>query len=171
MSPGPTHAPGDEHLPAGWLRAAQDPAVVAELQAIYDYVAAAVESRRPVCAASGRCCKFESWGHRLYVTGLETAYTLSRLSPEDSPTPASLGAARSAGGCPFQIGTLCGVHAIKPLGCRIYFCDETAQEWQQDLYERTLKELRALHERHTIEYRYGEWRGMLGMFLVAPGER
>jgi Fe-S-cluster containining protein len=156
----------DRELVAAWLRVVEHPAVLAELEAIYDYTAAAIESRRPICTASGRCCRFESWGHRLYVTGLETAYTVSRLD-RTSPalTNATLDSARAHGGCPFQLDKLCAVHAIKPLGCRIYFCDETAQEWQQDLYERTLRELRSLHERHHIEYRYGEWRGMLELFL------
>lgn len=160
---------GDEHLPAHWLRAAHNPAIVAELEAIYAYVAAAIESRRPVCTASGRCCRFESWGHRLYVTGLETAYTVARLSaPAPALTPTSLAQARADGGCPFQVSKLCSVHDIKPLGCRIYFCDETAQDWQQSLYERTLQELRVLHDRHTIEYRYAEWRHMLELFLPPP---
>jgi Fe-S-cluster containining protein len=154
----------DSELVHSWLRAAVHPPVVAELEAIYDYTAAAIDSRRPICTASGRCCKFESWGHRLYVTGLEAAYTIARLA---APlTPRQVESARAAGGCPFQLERLCSVHTIRPLGCRVYFCDGTAQDWQQDLYERTLRELRALHERHEIEYRYGEWRGMLEMFTV-----
>jgi Fe-S-cluster containining protein len=156
----------DAELVHDWLRAGREPAVLAELEGIYAYVAAAVESRRPVCVSSGRCCRFEEWGHRLYVTGLETAYTVQRLG---AGMPAldggSLAAARAAGGCPFQVEKLCGVHSIRPLGCRIYYCDATAQEWQQEIYERTLRELRGLHERHGIEYRYGEWRAMLGMFV------
>lgn len=68
------------------------------------------------------------------------------------------------GGCPFQVRNLCGVHAIKPLGCRVYFCDRSAEQWQQDLSERLLSEIRSLHDRHGVEYRYGEWRAMLGMF-------
>jgi hypothetical protein len=53
------------------------------------------------------------------------------------------------------------VHTIKPLGCRVYFCDPTAQGWQQELSERTLAMVRAIHERHGVPYRYGEWRGLL----------
>jgi hypothetical protein len=57
------------------------------------------------------------------------------------------------------------VHALRPLGCRIYFCDQAAQGWQQDLSETLLARIRGLHDRFEVEYRYGEWRSMLGMFL------
>jgi Fe-S-cluster containining protein len=66
--------------------------------------------------------------------------------------------------CPFQVSNLCSVHSIKPLGCRVYFCDRSAQQWQQELSERSLQEIRAIHDEHGIPYRYGEWRSMLSMF-------
>ncbi|MBX3358340.1 MAG: hypothetical protein KF745_07920 [Phycisphaeraceae bacterium] len=165
-------------LVAAWRHAAARAEVCEGLLGIYADVAAAISEREPVCRVSGRCCNFERFGHRLYATGLETAYTLSRVDRTDwgrapcGSSPSSgrvitleqVGAARVAGGCPFQTGTLCGVHQIRPLGCRVYFCDPTAQEWQQDLYEHQMTSLRALHDRFGIEYRYGEWREMLEAF-------
>jgi Fe-S-cluster containining protein len=149
----------------GWLLAARDDFLCAELEAVYDEVRRETERQKPVCVSSGRCCRFEEYGHRLYVTGLEAAYTLARLP--SALTPDELEAAHAAGGCPFQIEKLCTVHTIKPLGCRTYYCDETAQEWQKDLTERMLAKIRAIHERHALEYRYGEWRGMLGLLVDA----
>lgn len=157
----------EEELDAarGWLAAATNDFLSAELEAVYDEVRREADRAQPVCVASGKCCRFEEYGHRLYVTGLEAAYTLTRLS---SPlTPDALDAARAAGGCPFQIDNLCSVHMIKPLGCRTYYCDERAQKWQKDLTERMLAKIRAIHDRHALEYRYGEWRGMLGLLLEA----
>jgi Fe-S-cluster containining protein len=61
-------------------------------------------------------------------------------------------------GCPFQTGGRCGVHAVRPFGCRIYFCDPTSTAWQQEHYEQFHAELRALHERLGISYFYVEWR-------------
>lgn len=155
-------------MTAHWLQAARDPLIVSELEAIFAYAAAAIESRGPACWASGRCCNFDAAGHRLYVTALEAAYTLSRL---DSPlTRDALAAAVARGGCPFQVANLCSVHAVKPLACRLYFCDRSAQDWQHDLSERLIAQLKSLHERHSIEYRYAEWRGLLAEFLTAsPG--
>lgn len=152
-----------DHLADAWLAAARDPGVAFELEAVYQMIADQVEARGPACWASGRCCNFEKAGHRLYVTGLEAAYTIARL--ESPLPPADLVAARRRGDCPFLSKNLCGVHAIKPLGCRVYFCDRTAQDWQKDLSERALDLVRRLHERHAIPYRYGEWRSMLDHFV------
>jgi Fe-S-cluster containining protein len=76
----------------------------------------------------------------------------------------TLAAAVQSGGCPFQVKNLCGIHAIKPLGCRVYFCDRSAQRWQEELSEAMLERVRSLHNRHGVEYRYGEWRQMLSAF-------
>jgi len=163
-APGPQ---GDD-LAAQWLLAARDDEVALELESVYAYAAAAIESRGPACWASGRCCNFDAAGHRLYTTGLEAAYAIAKLAEVPAApalTAAALEEAIARGGCPFQVDNLCGVHTIKPLGCRVYFCDRSAQEWQMELSERTLARLKSLHERHKIEYRYGEWRAMLGMFI------
>lgn len=169
-------AEDERELVKGWLEAVSRAEVRAELEAVFAEAARAIAERGPACWASGRCCNFEKTGHLLYVTGLEAAYTVWMGREREGGTRAEAASLRSglslevvqngsgggAGGCPFQTGNLCGVHAIKPLGCRVYFCDRSAQGWQQELSERLLGEIRAIHERHEIEYRYGEWRGMLG---------
>lgn len=168
-----------------WLAAAARPEVAAALDDLYADVAREIAARGPVCWASGRCCNFERAGHRLYATGLETACTIARLGTlapppggtslpvlSSPPTPrpltrASLDEALDRGGCPLQAGNLCSAHGIRPLGCRVYFCDRSAQSWQNDLYERAMLRLRAIHDEHAIEYLYAEWRSLLGMFLEA----
>ncbi|MBX3361422.1 MAG: YkgJ family cysteine cluster protein [Phycisphaeraceae bacterium] len=151
-------------MAADWLRQANEPAVVAELEAIYAEVAREITTRGPACWASGRCCNFEKTGHRLYTTGLEAAYTVVRLARLAEPrglTGADVEQARASGGCPFQERNLCGVHPVRPLGCRVYFCDRTAQEWQFDLTERGMVRIRELHDRYGIVYAYAEWRELL----------
>ena len=156
-------------LPTSWLSAARNPTISAELDAVFTLIADQVEARQPVCSASGRCCHFEQHGHRLYVTGLEAAYTLLHLPDLNLPAPthADIAAARSRGDCPLLVSNRCTAHPIKPTGCRIYFCDPTADQWQQDLSERSLALIRAIHDRHDIPYRYGEWRSMLELFTPA----
>lgn len=98
------------------------------------------------------------------------AVTINGRAIELGPAPtgegviADIDAARARGGCPFQVANLCGVHAVKPLGCRVYFCDRTAETWQQELSERLLRDIRDIHDRHRLPYRYGEWRDMLDQF-------
>ena len=165
----------DGDLPGAWFEAIQRPSVRAALQGVYDMASREIGARGPACWASGRCCNFESAGHRLYVTGLEAAFVLANRDafelrdgsdPHAHPARSvlslqQLSDARAAGGCPFQRANLCGVHLIKPLGCRVYFCDRSAQQWQHDLSERLIGAIRAIHDEHAIVYRYAEWRDML----------
>lgn len=162
----------DEHdeldLARQWLAAAHRPEIDNQLQAIYQLIADQVAARAPVCVASGRCCNFESYGHRLYVTGLEAAWCVNQLTSEHpSLTPQSVQDALQRGGCPFQVGTLCGAHTIKPVGCRTYYCDPTAQQWQEELTERTHAMVKALHTAAGVPYRYMEWRAMLDLMARA----
>jgi Fe-S-cluster containining protein len=143
-----------------WRDAAAREAIDAAIRALYADLDQAVLDRRPVCNASGRCCKFEEYGHRLYVTGLEIAWFLQRLehSGEQSGKDISLQQAVSSPNCPYQINGLCSAHAIRPLGCRVFFCEEGTEAWQQDTTERFLDRLKALHEEHDLPYAYMEWR-------------
>lgn len=164
-------------LAQSWLDAAQREDVAQALEAVYAEAASAIAARGPSCWASGRCCNFKSAGHLLYVTGLEAAYAISKLPevagtrrenyPEPSLRPLALQQAKDRGGCPFQLANLCGIHAIKPMGCRVYFCDRSAQQWQNELSERLLGDIRAIHERFGIEYRYGEWLSLLQQITAA----
>ena len=145
------------------------------VRSVYDAVDVEIGRRRPTCDASGRCCRFEEYGHRLYVTTLELAAFLngrdevrrsvaeggrpSTASPfvilHPSPSP------WDATGCPFQEGKLCGVHAIRPFGCRMFFCDPTSTDWQNDAYERFHGQLKQLHQTLGVPYFYVEWRQAL----------
>ncbi|MCW5764922.1 MAG: hypothetical protein KIT68_02970 [Phycisphaeraceae bacterium] len=166
--PDPTRR-DDRELATRWLAAASDPAVAGELEAIYAMIADAVSARGPACWASGRCCNFARAGHRLYTTGLEAAYTVARAGPESVISAESIAVARAVGGCPFQRDNLCGAHAVRPIGCRVYFCDRAAERWQRDLTERAMAFVRSLHDRHALPYRYAEWRDLLTLLTPAPG--
>jgi Fe-S-cluster containining protein len=154
--------------------AAGRPEVGAAVRSVYDAVGAEIDRRRPACAVSGRCCRFEEYGHRLYVTTLELAAFLrcknDRETVQDEATPATslssfilqpAALAWDGTGCPFQRAKLCSVHAIRPFGCRMYFCDPTSTDWQNDAYERYHGRLKHLHEALGVPYFYVEWRQAL----------
>jgi hypothetical protein len=101
--------PDAAELAARWSEAAWNPAIDAELRAIYGVVATETETLRPVCNASGRCCRFEEYGHRLYVTGIEAAWCLRGSGMV--PDAAAVRAAAMRGDCPFLDNGRCGVHA------------------------------------------------------------
>ena len=122
-----------------------------------------VESRRPVCVASGRCCRFEEFGHRLFVTTIELAAFLhGARQAVRAPCPHTA-APWDGTGCPFQVGKLCGVHAIRPFGCRMFFCDATSTQWQNEAYEQFHARLQRLHAELNVPYRYVEWRAALNL--------
>ena len=137
-----------------------------------------IAARRPVCRSSGRCCHFETWGHRLYVTGVELAHFAETRAREKTQTAQGktqngvslpqFFAAASQEGCPYQVGGLCTAREARPLGCRIYFCDENAQGWQNEVYEKYHGMLRAVHERFGVPYRYMEWRQALRELVEEP---
>ena len=156
--------------------------VCAAVRSVYDAVGAETARRRPTCDVSGRCCRFEEYGHRLYVTTLELAAFLNgrdearrgetegrrRASPfvilHPLPSP------WDGTGCPFQQGKLCGVHTIRPFGCRMFFCDPTSTDWQNDAYEPFHGRLKQLHQTLDVPYFYVEWRQALrAMGWAAPG--
>jgi len=132
-------------------------AAVAEL---YADLEKEVARRRPLCVISGRCCQFEEYGHRLFVTTMELASFAADLRDHPPQPRTEPGDGR---GCPFQIAKLCGVHAIRPMGCRLFFCDTTATDWQREQYEAFHSRLKRLHESLDVPYAYLEWRSALNL--------
>ena len=137
-----------------------------------------IAARKPVCRSSGRCCKFEQYGHSLFVTQAELilfAQTIqgdllrSEFSIQNSPAKfislPQFFAQPKPEGCPYQIDGLCTARDARPLGCRIYFCDENAQHWQAEVYEKYHSQLKALHQTFNIPYVYMEWRAALATLV------
>ena len=185
-NPDPTRNRRDDPkaLWSAWRSFAANVRIDSRIQSLYLDLDARVRARGPTCWTSGKCCNFDEYGHRLYVTGLEIAWVLERV---EAASPGSGGAvemaqpaaaqsppqsrslsllpSRSAqpskGPCRFQAGKLCGAHAIRPMGCRVFFCQEGTSDWQHELYEEFLNRLRVIHDEYGIEYRYMEWRAGL----------
>jgi Fe-S-cluster containining protein len=134
---------------------AQDDAFAATMREFYDDVDAAVASRRAVCINRGVCCQFGRYGHRLFVTDAELAFFIRGLRGQWR-RPAD-----DADICPYQVEGRCTAREHRPLGCRIYYCDPSAQAWQGAEYERFLSKLKAIGERFGVDYRYREWLSAL----------
>lgn len=133
---------------------------------LYQDVQKQIDARRPRCVLSGRCCHFEEFGHNLYVTTLELATFLNDLRHHlPSSHPPTL---PTSTGCPFQQNKLCSVHAIRPFGCRIFFCDSTSTDWQQEQYQIFHTRLRQLHDQLAVPYYYLEWRQALSLISPPP---
>jgi len=150
-----------------WGAAAKTPEIDKALRKFYadlDDAVTKAPGGKPVCNASGRCCKFTSYDHLLYVTGLEIAWFLGQVGtrpPADKPASDTLSLTQLPDACRYQVDGLCSTHDVRPLGCRVYFCQAGTEAWQQDVYEAFLNRLIELHKSHGLDYRYMEWRGGL----------
>jgi hypothetical protein len=146
------------------LAAAERPEVLAAMDAFYAEADRRIAAQNPTCWNRGLCCRFGEYGHRLYVTALEVVYYLAR-----TPGPATHGLANhldlatlgDADVCPHARGGICHARDRRPLGCRIFYCDPAAQDWQGPLTEELLAGLRDLHPRLGVPYFYADWMGVL----------
>lgn len=120
----------------------------------------------PVCVNRGLCCHFGKFGHQLRVTSAELALFAARQSALGPLRPVT--AERR---CPYQVDGQCAARAHRPLGCRMFFCDQRSQTAQQDAYERAHAQLAALHAQHGLPYRYQEWlTALAGLAAQSQGE-
>jgi Fe-S-cluster containining protein len=158
------------------LEASKCPEIHSAIHDLYQSLQTQIDLRKPICNASGRCCHFDEFGHRLYITTAEMATFLydysiagSQRPPEESRHSLSAGySLPQMKGCSYQIDGLCSVHPIRPFGCRIFFCDPTATDWQRDQYEIFHQQLKLIHSQFSIPYFYMEWRAALGELALGP---
>jgi hypothetical protein len=119
-----------------------------ELQALYRDLDRALEQHAPVCALSGRCCRFQEYGHTLFLSGAEAQLLLA-----DAPPPVR--ALDDGQSCPWQdLGGRCSAREARPLGCRVFFCDPAFEEHAPELSEKFLSRLKRLAEQHGWPWSY-----------------
>ena len=122
-----------------------------EVAEIYDWIDQQLRSRTNMagqCDACGRCCDFDAYDHRLFVTLPELGYLAASLDVEKlRPMPTSR--------CPYNIDGKCSVYEHRFAGCRI-FCCKTNSEFQSSLTEEALEKLKAICLKYEIPYRYAD---------------
>ncbi len=131
-------------------RCAKDSEFVSAVKILYKELDRQIAEHGAVCRNRGLCCKFEDFGHNLFVSSVEMAYFLAVAGdPLLVPPDRSF--------CPYQAEGECTARSARPAGCRIFFCDSAAQEWQGALTEDSLKLLSELGTRYKLPYTYLEW--------------
>lgn len=152
--PEPLDAPSEASADAAPTAPASDlEGALTALTQLYEEVAAELPRYQFTCAASGNCCDFDAFGHRLYVTTLEAEHFFRHLGPPTNAEP---------GHCPaWGADRLCKAREGRMLGCRTFFCGPYAVEGPEALHERFQARLLRLHEQYGIPYRYQDitaWR-------------
>jgi|SRR5579872_885108 len=134
-----------------------DPALREGLLAICDDLASDVAHAGPVCNLSGRCCRFNEFGHKLYISRPEAELLLECGLPDNATVDESC--------CPFQVGGLCTARERRPLGCRIYFCDPNYAGIGEALSETYIGRLKQLHDQTGTPWEYRPLHSFLDEFL------
>jgi Fe-S-cluster containining protein len=140
------------------------------LRQLYEELDREVAQAGPVCALSGRCCRFQEYGHTLFVSTVEVEYLLG-----GAPAPA--GVLDQGATCPWQDSRgHCTARDARPLGCRTYYCDPSFQEESHRLSESYIDRLKSLSTQHGIAWNYAPLHRHLhaareeGRFPAAEGD-
>jgi hypothetical protein len=127
-----------------------------ELQALYRELDLAIARLSPVCVLSGRCCRFQEYGHTLFLSAVEAEFLVDRA-------PAARRPLDRGESCPWQDDRgHCTARDARPLGCRVYYCDPAYLPAATDLSEQFISRLKQLSVRHDRSWDYAPLHTHLG---------
>lgn len=142
------------------IRHAQNPRLLRHMEQFYGELDREIARHPGQCWMKTACCRFDKQnGHRLFVTFLDVCYYLARYTP-----PAASGET-----CPHLSSGICQVRSVRPLGCRVYYCDPAAQHWQESVAESFLLRLKKLHNELHVPYFYADWLHVLDAIRAHGG--
>ncbi len=116
---------------------------------IYDWLNLEIKAHSDIigkCNACGKCCYFEKYDHRLFVTTPELMYLKTKLGVEKLKS-------MPTGTCPYNINGECTIHRYRFASCRIFCCNGD-KDLQSRLSESVLEEIKSICTECQIPYRY-----------------
>lgn len=120
----------------------------AGLKALYLDLQEELARHAPVCVLSGKCCRFQEYGHTLFLSALEMEHLLAEAPPAFRPLD-------EGATCPWQDPSgRCTAREARPLGCRVYYCDPGFQDRMNDVAEAHVSRLKMLSERYGRPWSY-----------------
>ena len=118
------------------------------IQRAYAELDAAVARLAPVCQVSGRCCRFEEYGHTLFASAPEIALLMADAPPPTRPLD-------EGATCPWQDDRgRCSARGARPMGCRVYFCDPEYQPMAPEIAEAGIARLKELVDELGLPWDY-----------------
>jgi len=136
--------------------------IIERVSEIYKWIEAQQFANKDIagrCEVCGKCCDFEQYDHRLFVTTPEIIYFVEKLGLANIKQ-------MTTAKCCYHVEGKCGVHAYRFSGCRIFCCKGDAT-FQSELTESAIKKFKALCAELQIPYRYLELPTALKDFLNA----
>jgi len=138
----------DNALPSSSPPAGSEPPWRAEIQALYNDLDREVALLGPICRLTGRCCRFEEYGHTLFVSSPEVQFLLEAALPPQRPLD-------RGETCPWQSDQgYCTAREARPLGCRVYYCDPSYESAAHELSEKYVARLKKLSDKHGLPWSY-----------------
>jgi Fe-S-cluster containining protein len=125
--------------------------LIEKVAEIYDWLDEQIrDSRKQAgrCNACGKCCDFDKYDHRLFVTSPELIYLIDNLGYENIKP-------MKKGCCPYQTAGRCSIYKYRFAGCRIFCCSGDA-DFQSRLSESTLEMFKQVCIDFDIPYRYAD---------------
>jgi hypothetical protein len=129
---------------------------------VYNWLNSQIENHEDLagqCRACGKCCDFESFGHKLFVTPPELMCLAANLGTENIKP-------MTTGRCPYNINGKCSVYEHRFSGCRIFSCKGDA-DFQSGLSESAVKKFKAICKNFQIPYRYTDLATAFNDFTTA----
>jgi len=120
-----------------------DQKICDEVKKIYDWLDSNIKPLNNKCDACGKCCNFDSFGHKLFVTTPEMLH----FSRKNKILP------MTGSNCPYQKDNKCTVYQSRFAGCRIFFCKED-KDLQNKLSEESIEKFKTLCDKFNLPYRY-----------------
>ncbi|MHC4062296.1 MAG: YkgJ family cysteine cluster protein [Planctomycetota bacterium] len=99
-----------------------------------------------VCEACGKCCDFDNFDHRLFVTTPELMYLAAKLGGEKIKP-------MNGGRCPYNVNGKCSIYEYRFGGCRI-FCCRGNSNFQSRLSESAVKKFKSACVEFDVPYKY-----------------
>lgn len=133
--------------------------IVARVAEIYDWIDSQIRQDAELfgaCDACGKCCDFQAFDHRLFVTTPELIYLTAMLKVERPK-------ATTSDNCPYNHDGKCTIHEHRFAGCRIFYCNGDP-DFQSRLSEAALKKLKLISEELEIPYTYRPLAAALNSF-------
>jgi hypothetical protein len=118
--------------------------ICAQVKQIYDWLDENIKPLNNKCDACGKCCNFDSFGHKLFVTTPELLYFSRNVKNSRKMSTQT---------CPYLENGKCGARNHRFAGCRIFFCKED-KDLQNKLSEQASKKFKAICEKYDLPYRY-----------------
>ncbi len=132
--------------------------IIEKVRGVYDWLAEQIKEHSESagqCRQCGKCCAFDDYDHRLFVTTPEMIYFETKVGTDVLKE-------MTQGVCSYNKDGKCSVYEYRFAGCRVFCCNGD-KDFQSELIEKAIKKFKEVCDEYGVEYRYGDLRGFEGV--------